>query len=212
VLRASILGNAWLMIPMITEVPQVQRVRGMIERIAADLDSEGIERGAPPPLGIMVETPAVAVRIDDYLPLVDFVSIGTNDLTQYTLAVDRGSPYVSKLFDPLHPAVLELVSRVVSRCSAAGVWVGMCGEMASSPLALPLLVGFGLDELSVPLTTIPDVKKMISVIDSAEARDLARNVLALSTSGEVRAVVLDYVRSRYPDIILDELRSDMERG
>lgn len=212
VMRAAKLGNVRLMIPMISEVSQMIRVREMLVDICADLDAAGIPRGAIPPLGMMVETPAAAIRIGDYLSYVDFVSIGTNDLTQYTLAVDRGSPYVAKLFDPLHPAVLELIHNVVSKCSSAGVWTGMCGEMSSSPLGLPLLIGFGLDELSVPLTMIPDVKKMISVIDSVEARDLARNALSLSSAGEVRALVLDYVRNRYPDIILDELRDELERG
>jgi phosphoenolpyruvate-protein phosphotransferase (PTS system enzyme I) len=212
VLRAAGSGNARLMIPMITEVSQMIRVREMLVGISADLDAEGIPHGRIPLLGMMVETPAAAVRIEDYLPYVDFVSIGSNDLTQYTLAVDRGSPYVSRLFDPLHPAVLELIERVVSSCSSRGVWTGMCGEMSSSPLALPLLIGFGLNKLSVSLTMIPDVKKMISVIDTVEARDLARSALRLVSAGEVRALVLDYVRNRYPEIILDELRGKLERG
>ncbi len=213
VLRASVTGNAWLMIPMVTEVSQVIAVHELLAEISASLDKEGIPHGQIPPLGMMVETPAAAIRIADYIPHVDFISIGTNDLTQYTLAVDRGSPYVSDLFDPLHPAVLELIHDVVSRCRSAGIWTGLCGQMASSPLAVPILIGFGLDELSVPITLIPDVKKMISVIDTGEALELADRALGMSSATEVRELLMEYVITRYPEIILDEIRRDVvDRG
>ena len=213
VLRASGSGNAWLMIPMVTEVSQVLRVREMLFDISDRLDDEGIRHGPVPPLGMMVETPAAAIRIEDYLPHVDFVSIGSNDLTQYTLAVDRGSPYVSGLFEPLHPGVLELIHRVVSKCSTAGIWAGLCGQMASSPLAVPILIGFGIQELSVPINLIPDVKKMISVIDTGEALRLAELALGMASSREVRELVMEYVETRYPEIILDEIhRDEVDRG
>ena len=213
VLRASGSGNAWLMIPMVTEVSQVLRVREMLFDISHMLDDEGVPHGPVPPLGMMVETPAAAIRIEDYIPHVDFVSIGSNDLTQYTLAVDRGSPYVSGLFEPLHPGVLELIHRVVSRCRTAGIWTGLCGQMASSPLAVPILIGFGIQELSVPINLIPDVKKMISVIDTGEALRLAELALGMASSREVRELVMEYVETRYPEIILDEIhRDEVDRG
>ena len=212
-LRAAKHGNAKIMLPMITGYDQVLEVRVMLENIAAELDSEGVPRGDIPPLGIMIETPAAVLGIDLLLPHSDFVSIGSNDLTQYTLAVDRGSPYVSKLFDSMHPAVVRQIGMVADKCREAGKWVGICGLMASDPLAIPLLLGFGLNELSVPMTLIPDVKEMISVINMREAESLAEGALKLTSSEEIRKYVLDYVESKYPEIILDEIyREKTDRG
>jgi len=156
----------------------------------------------------MIETPAAVLGIDLLLPHSDFVSIGSNDLTQYTLAVDRGSPFVSKLFDSLHPAVIRQIEMVGRKCREADKWVGICGQMASDPLAIPLLLGYGINELSVPMTLIPDVKEMISVISMSEAEILAGRALEMVSSEEIRKLVLNYVESKYPDIILDEIHRD----
>ncbi len=207
-LRAARFGNARIMLPMITGYDQIVQVRDMLDNIADNLDREGIPRGDIPPLGIMVETPAAVLGIDLLLPHSAFVSIGSNDLTQYTLAVDRGSPYVSNLFDSLHPAVIRQINTVVIKCREAGKWVGICGQMASDPLAIPLLLGYGMNELSVPMTLIPDVKKMISVISMLDAESLAERALTLKSSDEIRRCVLDYVESKYPEIILDEIHRD----
>ncbi len=212
-LRAAKHGNAKIMLPMITGYEQVVQVRVMLENIAAELDREMIPRGDIPPLGIMIETPAAVLAIDTLLPYTDFVSIGSNDLTQYTLAVDRGSQYVSKLFDSMHPAVIRQIDIVARKCREVGQWVGICGQMASAPLAVPLLLGCGLNELSVPLTLIPDVKEMISVIRMSEAFALAEKSLTMKSSEEIRKSVLNYVESRYPEIILDEIhRERTDRG
>ena len=207
-LRAAKFGSARIMLPMITGYDQIVRVRDMLDSIADNLDREGIPRGDIPPLGIMIETPAAVLGIDLLLPHSAFVSIGSNDLTQYTLAVDRGSPYVSNLFDSFHPAVIRQINIVVSKCREAGKWVGICGQMASDPLAIPLLLGYGVNELSVPMTLIPDVKEMISVISMNDAESLAEKALMLKSSGEIRRCVLDYVESKYPEIILDEIHRD----
>lgn len=212
ILRASRFGNSRIMLPMITGWDQVVRVREMLDSIAGELDSRGVQRGEVPPLGIMVETPAAALAIDTLLPHSDFVSIGTNDLTQYTLAVDRGSPYVSKLFDSFHPAVVRQLEMVIRKCREAGKWVGICGQMASEPLAVPLLLGFGISEFSVPITLVPDVKEMIRSVSLKEARSIARRSLALVSGDEIRDLVLDYVQSRYPGIILDEIHRDRRDG
>lgn len=212
-LRAAKHGNARIMLPMITDYSQVLQVKVMLEKIAVLLDKEGVPRGDIPPLGIMVETPAAVFAIDTLLPHSDFVSIGSNDLTQYTLAVDRGSPYVSELFDSLHPAVIRQIELVARKCRESGKWVGICGQMASDPLAVPLLLGYGMNELSVPLTLIPDVKEMISVIRMNEAESLASKALTMKSADEIRKYVLHYVRSRYPEIILDEIhRERIDRG
>jgi len=212
-LRAARHGNERIMLPMITGFDQILQVRELLEDIADDLDDEGIPRGDIPPLGVMIETPAAVLAIDLLLPHSDFVSIGSNDLTQYTLAVDRGSPYVSKLFDSLHPAVVRQIDIVASKCREMKKWVGICGQMASDPLALPLLLGFGLNELSVPLTLIPDVKEMISAIHMSDAKSMAKKALSMNSGSQIRLFVLDYVRSRYPEIILDEIhRERIDRG
>ncbi|MFO8183553.1 MAG: phosphoenolpyruvate--protein phosphotransferase [Candidatus Aegiribacteria sp.] len=211
-LRAARFGNCRIMIPMITDQSQIIRVRSMLKEIAARLDREGVKRGDIPPLGIMVETPAAALAVDLLIPHSDFFSIGSNDLTQYTLAVDRGSPYVSELFDSFHPAVIRQISMVAEKCREAEKWVGICGQMASDPLAVPLLLGFGLNEFSVPITLIPDVKEMIRVIEMKEAEEIAATALSMGSGDEIRRFVLHYVASRYPQIILDEIHRDRKDG
>lgn len=207
ILRASVLGNARLMIPMVTHVEQVVGIRRQLDSVADMLESEGHSVDRDMELGIMVETPAAALGIDLLLPYVDFVSLGTNDLTQYTLAVDRGSPYVANLFDPLHPTVLRQIDHVVRACHAAGKWVGICGQMAGDPLGVPLLLGFDLDELSVALTLIPDVKRMIRVMSMDGARDLAARALKLGSARRIRRLVLDFVIDRYPEVLLETVEN-----
>jgi phosphotransferase system enzyme I (PtsI) len=204
ILRASALGNARLMIPMITDVYQVRRTRDYIRETCEELRSRGIPFDEKLPVGIMVETPAAALGIDLLLPWVDFVSIGTNDLTQYTLAVDRGSPYVAHLFDPLHPTVLRQIDHVCRACNDSGKWVGVCGQIAGEPLAVPLLLGLGVNELSVALTVIPDVKKMISVVTVDGARSLARQALSMESGWKIRELVRGFVMGSYPDILLED--------
>ncbi|MDM7992179.1 MAG: phosphoenolpyruvate--protein phosphotransferase [Candidatus Fermentibacter sp.] len=210
ILRASVEGTAWLLIPMVTELDQVLRTRDMLEDTKLALARDGIPFDPAIPLGIMVETPAAAIAIDIFLPHVDFVSIGTNDLTQYTLAVDRGSPYVAHLFDPLHPAVLRQIDHVVRMCHAAGRWVGVCGQIAGEPLAVPLLLGLGVDELSVSISLIPDIKKMIGVVDTAEAAGLAGEALAADSALKVRQLARSYVQGRFPTILLNGFQGTEE--
>ena len=204
ILRASTRGNVQLMFPMVTHVDQLRRLRDMLTMVQNDLKDRGVPFDREMKVGIMVETPATVITLDLMLPYVDFVSIGTNDLTQYTLAVDRGNPRVADLYDYFHPAVLRQIDQVVRICHAAGKWTGICGSMAGDPLAVPLLLGFGLDELSVPPSLIPDVKKMIGVVTSHGARELAEKSLQLETGLRVRALVHSYVVGKYPEILLNE--------
>jgi phosphotransferase system enzyme I (PtsI) len=202
VLRASAEGNARLMIPMVTEVSQVRRTRALITEICEELTASGVAFDPRLQVGMMVETPAATIAMDFFAPHVDFVSIGTNDLTQYTLAVDRGSPLVASLFDPMHPAVLRQIDMVVRSCHSAGRWVGVCGQMASDPLAVPLLLGLGVDELSVPVTQIPDIKQMIRITDMQMAEGLAATALATGSGQEVRHLLRTAVADRFPGILL----------
>ncbi|NLP04747.1 phosphoenolpyruvate--protein phosphotransferase [Candidatus Fermentibacteria bacterium] len=203
IMRASVEGRARLLIPLVTEVSQVLKTREMMAEIAAELDSLGIPYDPGIPVGIMVETPAATIGIDLFLPHVDFVSLGTNDLTQYTLAVDRGSPFVAKLFDANHPAVLRQIDHVVKCCHDAGKWVGVCGQMAAEPLSVPLLVGLGVDELSVSISLIPDIKKLVSVLESDSVRKLARAALEMPSGLHVRQAVRAFIADRFPEILLD---------
>jgi len=203
IMRASADGDARLLIPLVSEVSQVVATRGLLAGISADLTSDGIPHNPHMPVGIMVETPAAAIGIDLFLPHVDFVSIGTNDLTQYTLAVDRGSPYVARLFDSMHPAVLRQIASVVQACHEAGKWAGVCGQMAAEPLSVPLLLGMGVDELSVSLSQIPDIREMIGIIDTSMARDLAGRALELPSASEVRSLVRTAIAGRFPGILID---------
>jgi phosphoenolpyruvate-protein phosphotransferase (PTS system enzyme I) len=203
VLRASARGNARLMIPMVTDVSQVTRTRELIDEIELELEAAGVPFDPALELGIMVETPAAVTAIDLFLPHVAFVSLGTNDLTQYTLAVDRGSPLVAGLFDSMHPAVLRQIDHVVRCCHSAGKWVGVCGQMAGEPLAVPLLLGLGVDELSVSISLIPDIKKMVSVLEMKSVRALARSALALESAQLVRQAVRVHVADRFPEILLN---------
>ncbi len=209
ILRASVAGNAWLMVPMVTDVFQVTKLKEHIAEIGEDLREEGIPFDEDMPVGIMVETPAAALGIDLLLPYVDFVSIGTNDLTQYTLAVDRGSPYVAHLFDSLHPTVLRQIDHVARYCKSHGKWVGVCGQIASDPLAVPLLLGLGVNELSVALTQIPDVKKMISVVTMDGSRSLVEKALKMESGRQIRELVRNFVAGSYPDILLEDDHDEM---
>jgi phosphoenolpyruvate-protein kinase (PTS system EI component) len=137
----------------------------------------------------MIETPAAALIADRLAPLVDFFSIGSNDLVQYSLAVDRNNPTVAALADPFHPAVLRLFRLVIEAAHAAGRWVGICGELAAEPLAVPLLVGLGFDELSIGPAAIPTIKAAIRRLSAAACQQLAEATLAQATAADVRRLL-----------------------
>jgi phosphotransferase system enzyme I (PtsI) len=204
ILRASVHGNIRLMFPMVTHVEQLRRLRDLLEKVKNQLRVDEIPFDNDMQVGIMVETPATVIALDLMLPYADFVSIGTNDLTQYSLAVDRGNPRVADLYDSFHPAILRQIDTVVRLCHSQGKWVGVCGSMAGNPLAVPLMIGFGVDELSVAPSLIPDVKRMIGVVTTDAAREMAEKSLVTETGLGVRSLVHSYVMGKYPEILLDE--------
>ncbi|WP_254271710.1 phosphoenolpyruvate--protein phosphotransferase [Haloarcula marina] len=173
-----------VMVPMVARVEEVDAVREQVESVAAALESEGVEY-AMPELGAMVETPAASFVADALAERLDFLSIGTNDLTQYVMAADRENDGVADLHDPLHPAVLRAIDRTVDAAHEGGAWVGMCGEMAGDPDLTELLVGLGLDELSMSAVTVPAVKQRVRDTDTDAAEALASEVLACETRAEV---------------------------
>ncbi|GIK38418.1 MAG: hypothetical protein BroJett011_22510 [Chloroflexota bacterium] len=183
ILRAAAFGPCRIMFPMITTLEDWRAVRQQVAIAQMDLNS------APVELGIMVEVPAAALIADSFAREVDFFSIGTNDLTQYTLAMDRTHPALSAQADGLHPAVLRLIAQTVQAAHAAGKWVGVCGELAANPQAIPLLVGLGVDELSASIPAIPAVKAQIRTLSRSATQSLAAQALACATAAEVRSLV-----------------------
>jgi len=200
--RASAYGNLRLMFPMVLGLEDLRRAREIVERVKVQLRKEGAPMAPKVPLGIMVETPASVFSIDQLAQEADFVSIGTNDLIQYTLAVDRGNEAIAEIYEPLHPAVLRALKTVVDAGHRAGIPVGVCGEMAGEPLYAVLLVGMGLEEFSVSPYLVPEIKTILRATTYPDARDLAERCLSLSTPSEVRTVVTEFMSRRYPGIFL----------
>lgn len=182
ILRASKVGNVKVMFPMIGRLEEIQMIKSLIKE---ECQSLGV---APIETGIMVEIPAAAVMADLYAKEVDFFSVGTNDLTQYTLAMDRGHPKLAPYVDGLHPGVLRLIAQTVQGADKHGKWVGVCGGIGSDPQAIPILIGLGVKELSVSINSIPTIKALIRTLNSAECQKLAEQVLAAETGAEVRKV------------------------
>ena len=177
-----------VMFPMVTQIEEVEAAIERVDAVAAELDGEGVDY-AVPELGVMIETPAAAFLADALAERLDFLSIGTNDLTQYVMAVDRENDAVADYHDPLHPAVLRAIDRTVSAADGNDAWVGMCGEMAGDPDLTELLVGLGLDELSMSAVTVPAVKEQVQQTTTDDAAALADAVLACETRAEVQQVL-----------------------
>ncbi len=184
-LRAAAEGPVSVMFPMVTTLEEVRRLRQAVQEAAASLEREGIAHG-PVEVGIMIEVPAAALAARTLAGAVDFFSIGTNDLTQYTLAVDRTSRQVAGLYDPLHPAVLRLILEVGRAAEEAGIWAGVCGELGGEPLAAPFLLGAGMTELSMHARALPEVKQVIRAVRYADARLLAEELVTLPDGDAVR--------------------------
>ncbi|HYR52660.1 MAG TPA: phosphoenolpyruvate--protein phosphotransferase [Candidatus Dormibacteraeota bacterium] len=202
IFRASAYGNLRIMFPMVLGLEDLRRAREIVERVRLQIRKEGIPMGQKVPLGVMIETPASVFSIDQLVKECDFASIGTNDLIQYTLAVDRGNELISEIYEPLHPAVIRAIHTVVDAGHRAGIPVGICGEMAGEPLYAVLLVGLGLEEFSVSPYLVPEIKTIVRATTYPEARELAERCMSLSTPSEVRTVVTEFMSRRYPGIIV----------
>jgi phosphotransferase system enzyme I (PtsI) len=202
IFRASVYGNVRIMFPMVIGLEDLRRAREIVERVKLQLRKEGIAMAQNVPLGIMVETPASVFGIDRLAQETDFVSIGTNDLIQYTLAVDRGNEAISEIYEPLHPAVLRAIKTVVDSGHRAGIPVGICGEMAGESLYSVVLVGMGVEELSVSPYLVPEIKTIVRGTTYPDARELADRCMSLATPSEVRTVVTEFMSRRYPGIFL----------
>ena len=185
ILRASFYGNVKILLPMVISVEEVKKVNSYLEELKSELDIEGLEYNKNIEVGIMVETPASALIADDLIKYVDYFSIGTNDLTQYVLAADRGNEKVSNLYNTYNPAVLKAIKMVIDASHKAGKWTGMCGGFAGDTKATKLLLGMGLDEFSAPASSIPKIKETIKNITLEEAKMFAEEILNMETTGEI---------------------------
>lgn len=191
ILRAGHGRDLRIMFPMIASLEEVQRGIAEVKLVSKALETDGLDYCSTPQLGIMVEVPSTVTLADRFAPEVDFFSIGTNDLTQYTFAAERGNPRVANLGDAAHPAILRQIQRVIEAAHAAGTWVGLCGELAGAEHAIPILLGLGLDEFSMAPPFIPHAKSVIRKWDLASARALAEASLELDTAQQVRDLVAD---------------------
>jgi phosphoenolpyruvate-protein phosphotransferase len=188
-----------IMFPMVANLDEVLEARRLLEQAHESLQAEGLPHCWPIETGIMVEIPSAALLSPEIAPHIDFFSIGTNDLTQYTLAAERGNPALSALTDALHPAVLLLIRGVVDAAHQHGKWVGVCGELAGDPLAVPVLVGLGVDELSMNPAGIPRAKAVLRAIDLTEARELSAQVLSAKSSQDSRKLAQDFFQELFQD-------------
>jgi phosphoenolpyruvate-protein phosphotransferase (PTS system enzyme I) len=184
-LRASVYGNLKIMFPMIATLDELRQAKAILSEEKEKLVSEGVQVAEQIEVGMMVEIPSTAVIADQFAKEVDFFSIGTNDLIQYTFAADRMNERISYLYQPYHPAILRLVKMVIDAAHKEGKWVGMCGEMAGDEIAIPILLGLGLDEFSMSATSVLKARSQIRQLNKAEMEQLANNVLQLATTDEV---------------------------
>lgn len=189
ILRAGSRSKLFVMFPMIASIQEIRETRKLLEECQAELERESAEYNQNPKVGIMIEVPSAALCADQLAKVVDFFSIGTNDLTQYTLAADRTNSKVSHLATAMQPAVLRLIKQVIDQGHAAGIWVGMCGELAAEPMAIPILLGLGLDEFSMNPTSIPQAKAIIRAWDMRQAALLAEHALRCETPSDIQNLV-----------------------
>lgn len=204
ILRASTKKNVRIMFPMVSKLREVVLAKEYVNQAKQELTAKGLPFDPKIKIGVMIEVPSAALLADEIAAEVDFLSIGTNDLIQYLLAVDRGNTLVASIYQQFNPAVLRTVKMVVDAAHNHKKWVGMCGEMAGDPLATMLLVGLGLDELSVVPSILPEIKKIIRSIKYKDAKRIADKVLGLRSESEIKEFLASVVHEKLPELPLDE--------
>jgi phosphotransferase system enzyme I (PtsI) len=198
IVRASVVGNVKIMFPMISGLEELRRAKEVLEECKKEIGSTKMSRME---VGAMIEIPSAAISADALAREVDFFSIGTNDLIQYTIAVDRVNERIAHLYEPTHPAVLRLLKMIADAAHANKIWVGVCGEMARDVALIPLLIGLGMDELSVGSTSVPRVKMAVRSLAVPECQQLVSEALQLQTSSEILARCMDLATKRYADLL-----------
>ncbi len=201
ILRASAVGNVKLMFPMISGLEELRRALACLEECKAELEREEQVFNHETEVGAMIEIPSAAISADRLAREVDFFSIGTNDLIQYAIAVDRVNERIAHLYEPTHPAVVRLLKMVADAAHAHGIWVGVCGEMAGDLALVPLLLGLGMDELSVGASLVPRVKLAVQCLNHAECQQIIPELLELDTSSAILARCTDMAQKHYADLL-----------
>ena len=199
ILRASVYGNLKIMYPMISGLDELRQANSILLEVKQELKRKKIPFNKDMEVGIMIEVPSAALIADILAREVSFFSIGTNDLIQYALAVDRVNEKIAYLYEPAHPAVLRLIKSVIDIAHAAGIWVSMCGEMAAEPQFVLLLLGMGLDEFSTSTVAVPEVKKVIRSVSHAQAREVAADALRMTTGGDI----MELAQRKLKELIID---------
>ena len=203
ILRAAAHGDIRVMFPLITTIAELRQARMLLNVVAEDLQAEGLEHRSEIPVGMMVEVPAAVVMLEHFVREIDFLSIGTNDLAQYTLAVDRSNEYVADLYQSSDPAVLRLIKRCVDVADGADIPLAVCGEMSSKPGRALLLLGLGVRNLSVPPSALPRVKKAIRSVSVEQCRQIADRVMKLEAARDVDLYLLDRLGDLVPELIVN---------
>jgi phosphoenolpyruvate-protein phosphotransferase (PTS system enzyme I) len=201
ILRASVVGNVKIMFPMISGVDELRSAISVLTECKEELCASKIDIGNKTEVGAMIEIPSAAISADVLAREVDFFSIGTNDLIQYALAVDRVNERIAHLYEPTHPAVIRLLKMIADAAHANDIWVGVCGEMAGDVALIPLLLGLGMDELSAGATLVPRVKRAVQSLAISECRELLEETLKLQTPSEILARCLELADKRYGDLL-----------
>jgi len=201
ILRASAVGNIRLMYPMISGMQELKRANEILEECREELRKEGLPFNADMEVGAMIEIPSAAIVADLLAKDVDFFSIGTNDLIQYTIAVDRVNERVAYLYEPTHPAIVRLIKQVVDAAHAHNLWVGVCGEMAGEIMLTPLLIGLGVDELSTGAALVPRVKRAVQSLDVGICLKLVEEVMQLDSADLILAKCEEIAKSHYPELL-----------
>ena len=200
-LRAGVYGDLRVMLPMVSSIFEVQETKAIIARLQKQLAGEGIPHVEKLKLGIMIETPVAAIIAYQLAPEVDFFSIGTNDLIQYTMAVDRSNERVAYLYRPSHPAILHLIRNTVSAAREYNIYVSVCGQMAESIMMTPLLLGLGVDELSMPTVSVPGQRRMVRSLERYACEELVKKALSCSNATEVMELTRKMIEKCAPEML-----------
>jgi phosphotransferase system enzyme I (PtsI) len=200
ILRASAEGNLKMMYPMISGLEELNQANALVEEYKSELRREGIPFDEHLEIGAMIETPSAAVVADSLAKRVQFFSIGTNDLIQYSLAVDRMNEKIAHLYEPTHPAIVRLIKMIVDAAHQHGIRVSVCGEMAGDPVLVPLLLGLGVDELSAAPPLVPQIKFIIRRLKLSEAKELAKFALNCEAAPDILARCQDLARQLAPSL------------
>jgi phosphoenolpyruvate-protein phosphotransferase (PTS system enzyme I) len=203
-LRASAFGNIKIMFPLVTGLQELRQVKTLIREIMSELDDEGMAYNNDLPVGIMVEVPSAALIADILAKETDFFSIGTNDLIQYSLAIDRSNENVSYLYEPLHPALLRLIKNIIDAGKGAGIPVSLCGEMAADPIYAVVLIGLGLEVFSMNPSSIPIIKNIVRAVRYRDCRRIAELALQKRTAQEIEEFVIESVATRFPEGLINK--------